>query len=230
MSDRPAHGYAAGDGPYVRSLVADVRYHLHGLLAANLLLIAFALPGIVLSLLGFGLVALAVAMILCSPAWIALLGYSGSIARGGIDRPLIFWRDSLARYWRRACALAVCEGVAGALLWRTLAFEVHAAAAIRVAYWVGMVLVFVLFTQTLAIASALIALFDTSVGDALRNGLLLLLSHPVPMLALALTGTLFGWLTVILSFGPLIVTPALFAVCLTHMVRDLVAQHPVPPA
>jgi len=228
-ADRPAEK-SSGDGSYVRSLVADVRDHLHGLLAANLVLVGCALPGIVFFLLGFGPRALTFAMIMCFPAWVALLGYSASIARSDIDRPFISWRGSFARYWRRACALAVVEGIGGMLLWWGLAFKIHTAAPIQIAYWAGIVLIFGLLTQTVVIASTLVALYDASPLDAFRNGLLLLLSHPVPMLALALTGAFLAWLTALLSFGPLIVTPALFATCLTHTVRDLVSKHRGLPA
>lgn len=218
----------AGPGSYVHRLARDLRQHLHLLLLIDLVAIGMALPAIILLLAGLILPALLVAIPTVPPAWAGLLTCAGALAREDQGRDvaiLTVWRRAVARQWWRTVPLGSIAVGVGAGTWRGLALEMPLAPPLQVAVSLRLVLFASLTLTVLLGAVALGALYDASPRAALHNALILTLCHPAPMLGLALTGLLLGWITLLLSFGPLIIVPSLFAVCLTHTMSDLVDRH-----
>ena len=211
---------------YVRRLASDLRQHLHRLLAVNLLFTGAALPSSVLFLAGFPLPALLAAVPTVAPAWVALVAYTGTLARGeDAGSPWIVWRRAFGRMWPRASLLGGLVIGIGATAWFALTLDLGEASPLRIALRVGVLLVAAFLAVVLLEAAGVLALYDTSLGHAIRNAVVLVLAHPLPTLALALYGLLLAWLTTLLAFGPGVIVPALFAVCLTHTTLDLVARH-----
>lgn len=222
---------ATAEESYARAVMDDLRDHLPRLFAANLLLIAFALPALALALVlvSLPLLAALVAIPMVGPAWCALLACTRPHHATRDSRPFgVIWYTALRRTFRRGCALAGLAVGVGIALWVALSVQVGSG-ALQATYWIVALVTCALGILLLLAASALIARYDTSVRDALRNAAILVLGHPGAFLALAVFGGTLGWLVVQFSFGPLVIAPALFAVCLSRTLDDLVARHRASP-
>ena len=208
---------------YWRRVGEDVVHELPALLGANALFLAWCAPAITLLLVGAIGPAALVAVVTLGPGLAGLAAYAGRLARGDAGR---WWRDSLAgaraRSGTGAALVALGLGAAAlpALVLRLAATErltVTAMAALT-----GQVLVAAFVAAVCAHAFGLVGLYGQAAGPALRNATILVIRHPVASAGLVGLGLLFLHVAQIFGGGPLVVLPAILAVCTVHHTRRLV--------
>lgn len=224
---------AAGRGPGAAAPMSAERLtvevggqiwrHLPGLLGANLLFLAWCAPAAVLALLGLPRAALAVAPFAVGAGLAGLMAYAAGLARGDAGR---VWWVSL-RGTREGFGAVAGHAVAVVLAgWaHTLALETVAAreaAWDAVLLWAGQLGVLALLSMVEAHAPSLIGLYGQGPFAAARNALILSARRPAAALAL-LAVAAAGWaVTWTLGGAPLIILPAVLAVCAVNVTLRLV--------
>lgn len=222
-----------GPQPYWCRVAEDVAHELPGLLGANAVFLGWCLPAAVLLLVGLPGVAAIAAPLTLGPGLIGLLTYAGRLARGEGAR---CWRDSLAGArlgFGAGVAVVVVAGVALAVpvLAQRLAVA-HGLSAMTVAILVAQALVGGFVAMTCIHAASLVGLYGQRGSMALRNAVLLSLRHPLSTAGLAGLGLVSLHLAHLLRGGPLVVLPAVLAVCAAHhtlrLVEDSCLTNPCP--
>jgi hypothetical protein len=213
----------SGSEPYWRRIAEDVAHELPGLLGANAVFLGWCLPGAALLLVGLPGVAVIVAPLTLGPGLVGLLTYAGRLARGEGAR---CWRDSLAGArlgFGAGVAVVVVAGVALTVpvLAQRLAVA-HGLSTATVAILVAQALVGAFVAMTCVHAASLVGLYGQRGSMALRNAVLLSLRHPVSTAGLAGLGLVSLHLAHLLRGGPLVVLPAILAVCAAHHTLRLV--------
>ena len=208
---------------YWHRVAADLRHELPGLLGANALFLGWCLPAAGLLLVGLPGGAAAVAPLTLGPGLAGLLTYAGRLARGEGAR---CWRDSLTGARQGFAAGVVVVLVGGAalaipLLAHRLA-AVHGPSPATVAILAAQMLVAAFAVLTCIHAASLVGLYGQRGGVALRNAVLLALRHPVSTAGLAGLGLVTLHLAHLLRGGPLVVLPAVLALCAAHHTLRLV--------
>ena len=207
---------------YWRRVGEDVVHELPGLLGANALFLAWCAPVILLLMTGLTGPAALAALVTLGPGLAGLGTYTGCLARGEAAR---CWRDSLAGTRARAGtgATLVALGLGAAVL-PMLALRLAAVHGLTVAT-AAVFTVQALFAAFLVVvcahAFALVGLYGQPAGAALRNAAILVIRHPVASAGLVGLGLLFVYVARMFGWGPLVILPAILALCAVHHTRRL---------
>jgi hypothetical protein len=223
MTGHPGLAHEATTPGYWRRVSEDVTHELPALLGANALFLAWCVPAALLLMVGAIVPAVLVALVTLGPGLAGLAAYAGRLAHGEGAR---WWQDSVAGVRARAGTGAVLVALgAGAMVLPVLAVRLAAAQGLTVA------IVAVLTVQALvaafvvcacAHAFGLVGLYGQPAGAALRNAAILVIRHPIASAGLVGLGLLFLHVAQIFGWGPLVVLPAILAVCTVHHTRRLV--------
>ena len=199
----------------MRRVAGELWSNLPTLLGANLLWLAFTTPYLAIVALGLYLPSLVVVPFTTLPAFVGLLYCAGRIARGEPVSPLDVLRGLRASYWR-SCGL----GLLTVLLLAGNQFSYHVLSAANAPVW--LVVLWALQLSLLILLGllhvhtfALIALYDASVGAALRNAFVLSFGHPWPTVGLFSLTLLLSY-TLVIGPGVVIIVPAVLAMFLVH--------------
>ncbi|MFN3983580.1 MAG: hypothetical protein ACK4SA_24685 [Caldilinea sp.] len=172
---------------------------------------AASTPSFVLFVLGLPWLALLCGIGLISPAWVGLLAYEGSLARGHTGNAVLLlfgfrhrWLDSLRLGAVGAFPLATA-------LWFALSSN-DDLTPLATVFWASLVLLGCLILMIVTFyALPLLALFDTSVTNALQNSVILSARYVVNTLGLTALAVLLAFGVINLSLGLLLILPACFA-------------------
>ncbi len=226
MSSRAERETLHADQTLVQKVWADAWSNLAGLLGANLVFLLWCAPTTLARLLRLDALALALAPVTIGPALLGLFSYAANLAQ---ERPACFWRDSLRGSRSRFGAGVILSGVAILVLGAhrlALAQAVSSGMpAGAVALWAAQVAILAMLALTGVHLVSLIALYRQGLREAFRNALLLALAHPAPTLGLVGAGVLTLLAARALSWGPLVILPALLAVLVVNTTLLLVRQH-----
>jgi hypothetical protein len=208
---------------YWRRVGEDVWYELPGLLGANALFLAWCTPAVLLVMIGLSVPAALVAPVTIGPGLAGLAAYAGRLGRGEAAR---WWHDSLAGVRTRstACAILVALGL-GVVVLSGLALRLAAAHGMTVtmaALLTVQVLVALFLVVACAHAWGLVGLYGHPAGRALRNAAILVIRHPVSSAGSGGLGLVFVHVAQLFGWGPLVVLPAILALCAVHHTRRLV--------
>jgi len=205
---------------------ADCWPNLAGLLGANLLFLLWCAPSMMAAILPLDGVAVALALVTVGPALIGLFTYAANLV---LERRASFWRDSLWGFRSGFVAGVIVTGLTMlALTANRLALTKAVASGMpagAVALWAGQLGILIVLALTGAHTVSLIALYRQGVKEAFRNAVLLTLAHPGPSLGLVGAGVLTALVARALSWGPLVILPALLAVLAVNTTLMLVEQH-----
>jgi hypothetical protein len=223
MTESPGVTGEAPAAGYWRLVAEDVRHELPGLLGANALLLAWCAPAALLLGVGLWVPAALVAPVTLGPGLAGLAAYAGRLARG---EPARWWHDSVAgvRAGSTATAILVAVGLLAAglpALALRLAVERGLTAGTAAALTVQ-ALVAAFLVIACVHAWSLVGLYRQRVGLALRNAGLLAVRHPVSSAGLLGLGLAFVHVAQLFRWGPLVVLPAVLALCAAHHIRRLV--------
>jgi hypothetical protein len=223
MTESPGLTREAPVAGYWRGVAEDVRYELPGLLGANALFLAWCAPAALLLAVGLWGPAALVAPVTLGPGLAGLATYAGHLARG---EPARWWRDSVSgvRAGSKTTAVLVVLGL-GAIALPALALRLavgHGLTAATAAALTAQTLVAAFLVVACLHAWSLVGLYGLRVGLALRNAGLLVLRHPVSSAGLLGLGLLFLHVAQLLRWGPLVVLPAILALCAVRHTRRLV--------
>lgn len=227
MSARRGRPAPLPESGFLGKLWSDCWFNLAGLLGANMLLLLWCTPVILCLLLQFRGLALALFPITIGPAVLGLFGYVANLA---MERPASFWRDSLRGFGPGfgAGALVSCVAMLAAIT-HDRALGAALAAGMPTGPLVVWAAQLALLT-VLALAGihvlSLIGLYRQGVREAFRNALLLALAHPGPTVGLLAAWILAGLAARALSWGPLVILPALVALLAVNTTLMLVRRHP----
>jgi hypothetical protein len=210
--------------PLAREVGVQLWHHLPGLLAANLIFLAWCVPPALLALLGFPRAALAAAPLPVGAGLAGLVAYAAGVARGEAGA---VWRTSLRGTRAGGAALAVHAGVVVLAGWaHALALEAvvaRDAAWDAILVWSGQLAVLALLGLVEAHAPSLIGLHGQGPLAAARNAVILSAGRPGAAAAL-LAGAAAAWaLTWSLGGAPLIILPAVLAVWAVNVTRRAAA-------
>ena len=208
---------------YWRRVGEDVLHELPGLLGANALCLAWCVPAALLLMIGLTGPAALVLPLTLGPGLAGLATYAGRLARG---ESAGWWRDSLAGVRARsgACAALIALGLGVAAL-PVLALRLaatHGLTSATVAVLTVQTLVAVFVVVACVHAGSLVGLYGQSAGAALRNAVILVIRHPVASAGLIGLGLVFVHVAQLFGWGPLVVLPAVLALCAVHHTRRLV--------
>jgi hypothetical protein len=208
---------------YWRRVGEDVWHELPGLLGANALFLAWCTPAVLLVMIGLTVPAALVAPVTIGPGLAGLVTYTGRLAHGEAAR---WWHDSLAgvRTQSGACAALVALGLSVAVL-SGLALRLaaaHGMTVTTVAVLTVQVLVALFVVVACAHAWGLVGLYGQRAGLALRNATILVIGHPVSSAGPVGLGLVFVHVAQLFGWGPLVVLPAILALCAVHHTRRLV--------
>jgi len=168
-------------------------------------------PSFVLFVLGLPWLALLISIGLMAPAWVGMLTYQGLLVRGNTSGAQHLFRGF--RYqWLDSLRLgAVGAFPLSAALWFALASEDNLAPT-AASLWVLFIVLGCLIMVVVTIyAFPLLALFDSSVMNALQNGTILSARYMINTLGLAALAVLLVFGVIHLSLGLLLILPACFA-------------------
>ncbi len=200
--------------------------NLAGLLGANILFLLWCAPSMTAATLGLDGLAVALALVTVGPALLGLFAYVANLV---LERRASVWRDSLWGFRSGFGAGVILSTVAilaltahGLALTKAVAAGMPAGA---VALWAGHLGILILLALTGAHTLSLIGLYQQGVKDAFRNAVLLTLAHPAPTLGLVGADVLAVLVTQALSWGPLIIMPALLAVLSLNTTLMAVKRH-----
>jgi len=200
--------------------------NLAGLLAANLLFLLWCAPSVVAAMLSLPGAAVALSLVTVGPALLGLFTYAANIALG---RHASFWRDSLRGFRSGFGPAVMLGGVAIVVLTanRLSLSQAQAAGmpAGATALWAGQLGILVILALTGLHTLSLLALYRQGLNEASRNAVVLTLAHPAPLLGLMGVIVFTVWMTRALSWGPLIIMPALLALLSVNTTLRLVKQH-----
>jgi hypothetical protein len=223
MTGHPGLAREAPAPGYWRRVSGDVAHELPALLGANALFLAWCAPAALLLMVGAIVPAALVALVTLGPGLAGLAAYAGRLARGEGGR---WWQDSVAGVRARSGTGTVLVALgAGAMVLPMLALRLAAAQGLTVA------IVAVLTVQALvaafvvgacAHAFGLVGLYGQPAGAALRNAAILVIRHPIASAGLVGLGLLFMHVAQVFGWGPLVILPAILAVCTVHHTRRLV--------
>jgi hypothetical protein len=205
-----------------RRVGEDVVHELPGLLGANALFLVWCGPVVLLLMTGLtGFAALA-ALVTLGPGLAGLSTYAGRLARGEAAR---WWQDSLAGVRARSGtgAALVALGL-GATVLPVLALRLapaHGLTVATAAVLTVQALVAAFLVVVCAHAFGLVGLYGQPAGAALRNAAILVIRHPVASAGLVGLGLLFVHVAQMFGWGPLVVLPAILALCAVHHTRRL---------
>ena len=210
---------------YWRQVGEDVVHELPGLLGANALFLAWCAPAALLLAVGLAGTAALVAPVTLGPGLAGLARYVGRLARREHAR---WWRDSVTgvRTGSRASAILVALG-SGAVILPLLALRlaaIHGATTAIVAVLTVQALVAAFVVVACVHAWSLVGLYGQRAGLALRNAMILALSHPVSSCGLIGLGLVLMRVAQLFGWGPLVVLPAVLALCGAHLTRRLVEK------
>lgn len=215
------------EGGFLRKLWSDCWFNLAGLLGANVLLLIWSAPVIVCLLLQVRGLALVLVPVTIGPAVLGLFGYVANLA---MERPASFWRDSLRGFGPGFGAGALVSGVA---MLAAIAHDWALGAALAAGMPTGSLLVWAAQLALLTVLAltgvhvlGLIGLYRQGVRQAFRNAVLLALGHPGPTVGLVAAWVLAALTARALSWGPLVILPALVAVLAVNTTLMLVQRHP----
>jgi len=208
---------------YWRCVADDVRHELPGLLGANALFLVWCTPPLVLAMVGLPALAAIVAPVMIGPGLAGLGAYVGRLARGDGAR---WWRDSVTGARTRSTACAILMAVTlGAVVLPVMALPlmtVQGATTGTVALFTVQALVAVGLVLTGIHGLGLVALYGQPASTALRNAALLTIRHPLSSAGPIGLGLLFVHVAQLFGWGPLVVLPAVLALCAVHHTRRLV--------
>jgi hypothetical protein len=226
MSSRTEPGTSHAEQTFVRKVWGDSWPNLAGLLGANLLFLLWCAPSTLAALVQLDALALALALVTIGPALFGLFNYAANLA---LERPASFWRDSLRGFRSGFGAGVILSGVAILVLTaHRLALGQAVAAGMpveAVALWAGQVGILAVLALTGVHLVSLIALYRQGTREAFRNAVLLALAHPGPTLGMVGASVLTLLVARALSWGPLVILPALLAVLVVNTTLLLVRQH-----
>jgi uncharacterized membrane protein YesL len=226
-------GWMEHEGPIAqdtcpRKLWRDLWTNLTGLLGANLIFLGWCAPSALATLLQLQAVALLLLPFTVGPALVGLFTYAGNVT---LDRAPSFWRDSLRGFRSGFGAGVILSGVAIIALSAhslALSFALTAAAPVgSVLLWSGQVAILLMLALTSVHLFSLIGLYRQGVREAFRNAVLLALGHPAPTVGLVGTSVLALLVARALSWGPLVIVPALLAMLAANTTLMLVKRHRV---
>jgi hypothetical protein len=211
---------------FLRKVWGECWHNLAGLLGANLLFLLWCAPATLAALVQLEGLALALTLVTVGPALLGLFTYAANLV---LDRPASFWRDSLQGLREGFGAGVLLSGVA------MLALGAHQLALTRavqagmpagaVALWAGQVGILAVLALTGVHVVSLIGLYRQGIRGAFRNAILLGLAYPMPTLGVAGAGVLTILGARVLSWGPLVILPALLAVLAVNTTLMLVKRH-----
>jgi hypothetical protein len=208
---------------YWRGVAEDARHELPGLVGANALLLAWCAPAAFLLGVGLWVPAALVAPVTLGPGLAGLARYAGRLARG---ESAGWWRDSVAGVRAGSKATAVLVAVAlGAMGLPALALRLavdHGLTTGTAAALSAQALVAAFLVIACVHAWSLVGLYRQRVGPAFRNAGLLVIRHPVSSAGLLGLGLAFVHVAQLFRWGPLVVLPAILALCAAHHTRRLV--------
>jgi hypothetical protein len=208
---------------YWRGVAEDVRHELPGLLGANALLLVWCAPVAFLLGVGLWMPAALVAPVTLGPGLAGLAMYAGRLARGERAR---WWSDSIAGVRAGSMTTAVLVVLAlGAMGLPALALRLavdHGLTTGTAAALTAQTLVAAFLVIACVHAWSLVGLYGQRVGLALRNAGLLVIRHPASSAGLLGLGLAFVHVAQLFRWGPLVVLPAILALCAAHHTRRLV--------
>jgi len=226
MSRRAEAEAPLAERSFLCKVWGDCWHNLAGLLGANLLFLLWCAPSALAAIVQFDALGLALASVSVGPAALGLVCYAANLV---LDRPASFWRDSLRGFRARFGTGAILAAVA------ILALSAHRLAltaavdagmsAGAVALWAGQVGVLAVLALAGAHAVSLIGLYGQGLREAFRNALVLALTHPAPSLGMVGAAVLSLLAARALSWGPLVILPALLAVLALNTTLLLVRRH-----
>jgi hypothetical protein len=227
MRDRASREGEMRELGYWRRVGEDIWHELPGLLGANALLLVWCTPTVALAMMGLPVLATLVAPLTLGAGLAGLGTYTGRLAREQGGR---WWRDSVAgaRARSAACAVLVTLGL-GATVLPAMALRLmtaHGTTAMTVAALTGQTVIAVCLVVMCAHGWGLVALYGQPTGVALRNAAVLTISHPLSSAGPFGLGLLFFHVAQLFGWGPLVVLPAILALCAVHHTRRL-AEHRV---
>jgi hypothetical protein len=223
MTESPGLAREAAVAGYWRGVAEDIRHELPGLLGANALFLAWCAPAALLLAVGLWGLAALVAPVTLGPGLAGLATYAGHLARG---EPARWWRDSVSgiRAGSKATAVLVVLG-RGAVALPALAVRLavgHGLTTATAAALTTQTLVAAFLVVACLHAWSLVGLYGQRIGLALRNAGLLVFRHPVSSVGLLGLGLVFVHMAQLFRWGPLVVLPAVLALCAAHHTRRLV--------
>ena len=203
-----------GRVPLPAEIGAQLWWNLPGLLGANLVFLLWCVPCAVLALLRLPMGAVLVAPLTVGPGLAGLMRYAARLARG---EPATVWRDSLRGAQDGSGAASASVAVA------VLAWQAHAVALAGMAgresgwasvpMWAGQVSVLALAAMAGIHLFPLIGLYGQGLFEGARNALVLSARHPGAATAMLGLGAGAWALSCALGGAPLIILPAVMAVC-----------------
>lgn len=198
-------------GTYVYVVAQALRDHLPALLKGALLFNLACLPAFCLQGVGWFPPALLAALLLAGPAWSALLTYETRLLQGRNPGATDFWQ-AFRRSWRPGTQLGLLA-VLPLIALRATAPALQAGAPVPAIVWLGLGADFL----GLAVAGVLsiyafpgLAQRKQSALACLRDALILASRYPTHSLGLLAMGILFGFGIAYLSWGLLLLLPAVF--------------------
>lgn len=211
---------------YVRKVWRDLWTNLTGLLGANLIFLGWCAPSALATLLQFQAVAVLLLPFTVGPALVGLFTYVGNVT---LDKGPSFWRDSLRGFRSGFGTGIILSGVAIiALTAHNLALSSVVTAGTPVGsvlLWSGQVAILLTLALTSVHLFSLIGLYRQGVREAFRNAVLLAFAHPAPTVGLVGASVLAFLVARALSWGPLVIVPALLAVLAVNTTLALVKRH-----
>lgn len=210
---------------YVRKVWDDLWTHLTGLLGANLLFLLWCMPYALLALLQLPTAAILTAPFTVGPGVVGLMTYAGNLAKG---EPASFWRDSL-RGARSAFVpgAALCGVALIALSAHAIALGAATDAGMALApllFWASQLAILLILAMLGVHVFSFVALYRQGIFGALRNAFLLSVAHPMATLGMLGVGLLALVLIQAARWAPMIIAPAVIAVCAVNTTRMLVGH------
>jgi hypothetical protein len=210
----------------VRKAYRELWTNLTGLLGANLIFLGWCAPSALATLLQLQAVAILLLPFTVGPALVGLFTYVGNVI---LEKGPSVWRDSLRGFrWGFGTGIILSGVVILALTAHSLALP-SAVAAGRpfgsVLLWSGQVAVLLTLALTGVHVFSMIGLYRQGVGEAVRNAVLLALAYPGPTVGLAGASVLAFLVARALSWGPLVIVPAVLAVLAVNTTHGLVTRH-----
>jgi uncharacterized membrane protein YesL len=217
-------GLPPDNDTFLRATWRGLWDHLPAVALGSFAFALLAAPAFLLWTAGETVAAAAVALLLVPAGWTTLLRHlDARLQEGALSpRELVQW---YARFWLRSVLLALPGLAAAAVL--VLLIALASAPPVALSVWLALaagISITLIVALLLLNAFPLLALYDLSLGNALRNGFVLSARHISATLGLLSMGVLFGLAIARLTIALMFFAPGVLGLFLVAHCRMAVDE------